>query len=180
MVLLIILLTLVVFMGIIGFTSEPDGWRLDGAGVEMFTTAVILGIPFIVIQGIGLASRSSEENVTYSVPIVSLNDGKGMKGTISGGLFVIRGEFQDTQHFSYYRKDPNGSYLLEKRPAEASSIWLDATAETARVDVTDKVYKCKGGSTWWFLGCGSPSPEFVHADFHVPANSIVNQFLDAE
>lgn len=164
---------------IVYFNGDWDA--SDEAAMAFFICFFVFGIPWLILQGYGMATRSKSENITYPVPIVTLNDGKGMKGRISGGMFVIRGSFEDTQHFSYYRKEADGSFLLEKRPATASKIWLDATPETARVDITDKVYTCKGGATWWFVGCGQPDNSFVAANFHIPADSIINEFeLDAE
>lgn len=179
MVLLIILIvisaiiTVVVFMG----ADDWDRW---------FTTTLAfimsISVSIVILLTVNAAGYEITKTVTPSVhshSIVSLNDGTGISGTISGGIFITRGQINDTQHFSYYIRNENGSFNLEKRSADQSTIYTDATAETARVDITDTVTTCT--PRWWLL-CNTEVKkiEFAHADFHVPAGSIINEFeLDA-
>lgn len=181
MIFFIILLIVTLIIG--GWIGYESGWgNFEDTFIGVLLAFTLYAGCFVILQMIGAVISTTTKEVTYPVPIVTLNDGKGMKGRISGGMFVIRGSFEDTQHFSYYRKEADGSFLLEKRPATASKIWLDATAETARVDITDTVYGCEPKHWWVVWGCGDGRPAtFVRADFHIPADSIVNEFeLDAE
>lgn len=180
MALLIILLVASVLVASLMAFIEIFDRFIVFVGVLVVCLIVSGGI-FGVFQAIGWSKGVKVENVTYPVKIVSLNDGTGIEGSLYSGLFVTRGSINDTQHFSYYRDTGNGGYALEKRDAGASTIHLDATPATARVDVTDEVTTCSKEKSWWYIGCNSSSAVFVHADFHVPINSIKNEFeLDAQ
>lgn len=159
------------------YCRTPD--YLDNFMSYLFVTGFIVSMLYLGTQFfLGLAHMKSE-NVTYSQQLVSLNDGTGIEGRFSGGIFVSRGYVDDTQHFSYYRVIAPGQFALDKRNAQQSTIWTDATAETARVDITDKVYSCT--TTWYSTWCITQPNEFVHADFHVPNDAIKSEFeLDAK
>ena len=142
------------------------------------TFALLLPIPLIA-TAIGSSINQVSTNVTYSQPLASLKDGTGVEGRFSGGLFITRGYVNDTQHFAYYRVVALNQYVLEKRSATQSTIWTDATIETARVDITDKIYTCE--PTWYMAYCVPNDNEFAHADFHIPAGSVEETYeLDAQ
>lgn len=177
MTLLLIMLIISVLFGV--FMAWDDYERGITFFVSAFITFMILFLPFLGLQYWGSLKYEKVENVTYSQKIVSLNDGTGVEGSGYGGMFVYRSYIADTQHFSYYREVGPSQYVLEKRDAGASTIHADATLETARLDITDGVWSCQ--STWWYVCVGQRPNYFVHADFHVPADSIKNDFtLDAQ
>lgn len=180
MILFLIFVGIAITIGIIAaIVDEYDKWDSFFAGT--FISGIALTVVFMFVQLFGLGMNTKVEEVKYSVPIVSINDGTGVEGQMYGGLFVTRGYINDTQHFSYYKNNGNGSYSLEKREADRSVIIPDATPETARLDITDSITTCK--TTWWSMLCQSPNPSgiYVHGEFHVPANSIKNEFeLDAQ
>lgn len=188
MVLIIILLSIVILTSLINtvrYTSplSTSLKRYYTSKVEVFfdtfITMLLFTIAFYIFSQVLLGVLNTKsENVTYSQQLVSVNDGTGVDGKVSGSIFIISGKVEDTQHFSYYVKETNGSYRLDKRSAQKSSIWQDSTPETARVDVTDTISKCN--TTWYSTFCFKTPTELVHADFHIPANSIKEDFvLDA-
>ncbi len=178
MVLMFILLGLIVVVPILYAVSE-DYHFWDDYGIAFMVCLCIFGGIFAITNVIGGIVHTSTHNTQYTQKIVSINDGTGIKGSISGGLFIIRGGIGDTQHFSYYRDADNGSFSLEKRDATQSSIFPDATPETATVTITDSITTCTG--SWWSVLCFKVPNTFVHADFHVPAGSIKNEYsLDAQ
>lgn len=147
--------------------------------VGAFLSLCVGGLILIFAQGLGNALAQRSTDVTYSQPLANLKDGTGIEGQFYGGLFVRRGYVQDTQVFSYYRVVAPNQYSLENRDARQSTVWTDATPETARVDITDRVYSCE--PTWYLIECSPKPNEFVHANFHVPADSIEQKFeLDAQ
>ena len=144
-----------------------------------FISGILWGFVLVVSQMIAGAVQLRSEEVTYSQPLASLKDGTGVEGQFYGGLFMRRGYIQDTQVFSYYRVVAPNQYVLEKRNADQSTIWTDATNETARVDITDRVFSYE--PAWYLMGAPKKGNEFVHANFHVPAGSVEQTFeLDAQ
>lgn len=184
MTLFLIVVAVLIAIWVIGFhmnkKREISQWRRE----ESNTAVVMLSIAaaflsLLIVNVIGVGVVTTAKDVTYSQKLVSIKDGTGIEGNIYGGLFVMRGQINDTQNFSYYRVNENGSFSLDKRTATQSTIWQDATPQTARVDVTDRVYGCE--PTWWAVMCQFQNNEFVHADFHVPGESIKQDFtLDAQ
>lgn len=178
MILLFLLLAVVIVSTLITYrVSQYEFERGSNAGTAFVVTGFISFIVFVVVQGVSynhIVTRS------YSLPIVSLQDGSEVQGSISGGLFVIRGQIGEKQYFSYYMKSSDGSYRLDKRIAEQSSIWTDATAQTARVDIRDTARSCRPD---WYVICDPNADktwDFSHADFHVPPGSIKESYeLDA-
>jgi hypothetical protein len=180
MIVIFILLILVITVGVIMFINGYD-WAekflgllfgLFIGGVLAVGVAVILGI-------VGQVVNTTKTVSHYSQKIVSLQDGSQVQGSMSGGLFLVRGQIGETQYFSYYRQTGENTFNLDKRETGASNIITDATAETARVDITDEISVCR--STWWSICDEKPTGISVHADFHVPANSVKNDFeLDAQ
>lgn len=158
-----------------GIGDRIGNFILFGIIGSVFAILILL-----VVNGVGSAFMQADTNTTYTQKLASLKDGTGIQGDFYGGLFVSRGQIGDTQNFSYYVDNGNGSYRLDKRDATQSTIWQDASAGDAHVDITDTIHSCKPAN-WWFLGCGEPTGTFVHADFHVPADSIKQDFeLDAQ
>lgn len=180
MILLFIFIAVVILAGIIGYAVSDSSWDRGGDGfMAAVAVGMIFGIPLLFLNLYGMAKNTTEKEVQYDIPIVSLQDGSQVEGSISGGLFVIQGTIGETQYFSYYKNNGNNTYSLEKREADRSVIVPDATPATAYVHVTDALKHCE--RTWWSFFCEADSGRFVHADFHVPANSIKNDFvLDAQ
>lgn len=183
MILLLICIAIVIGFGVYGAAKVEPGYynkpdRVDGFMAWFVGALMIVGCLYLLSQTfLGMLNVTSTQ-VTYTQKLVSLNDGKGLEGQIYGGVFMTTGYVNDTQHFAYYREVAPGQYALDKRDARQSTILTDATAETARVDITDTVYDCK--TTWYSTWCFANPAEFTHADFHVPANSIKESFeLDA-
>jgi hypothetical protein len=191
MILFFILMALVLVATVIGTIKGADDfadWRNNGPSVLNYIQAFFLwgflslftALAFFAVQqsiASTLAQRGSD--VTYSQQLATLKDGTGIEGQFYGGLFVSRGYVADTQVFSYYRVVAPNQYVLEKRNATQSTIWTDATNETARVDITDRVFTCE--KTWYLSYCEAKPNEFVHANFHVPAGSIEQKYeLDAQ
>lgn len=182
MILLYILLALCVIISTIAAVKEYEYWGLGLASVTFAFTGIFTGaismLILVAASGIGQSMNTTQSSTTRSENLVSIQDGKGIDGKFYGGLFLTRGYIQDTQQFSYYQKNGNGSYKLDKRPADRSTIWMDATPETARVDITDSIYTCTEG--WWYF-CPAQRGEFAHADFHIPPGSIKEEYtLDTQ
>lgn len=178
MTLLIIILVLIVIITI-GGTIIADYDRVVTFFMSFFLSGVVGGIIFMVINVVGYNATKKVDLTTYSIPLASLNDGTGVEVQFRGGLFLRRGYIQDTQHYSYYQKNENGSYNLQKRPADASTIWQDVAPENARVDITDKVTTCV--PSWYVICSDKPIVEFSSANFHVPEGSIGEEYeLDAQ
>jgi heme/copper-type cytochrome/quinol oxidase subunit 2 len=179
-----IIVAVLIATWLIGFRinkkREISQWRREESNTAVVMISIAVAFcTLLVVNVIGIAVISTAKDVTYSQKLVSIKDGTGIEGSVYGGFFVMRGQINDTQNFSYYRVNDNGSFSLDKRAAPQSTIWQDATPETARVDVTDRVYGCE--PTWWAVLCQNQANEFVHADFHVPGESIKNDFtLDAQ
>lgn len=159
------------------YHSEPD--YIDSFLTWFFWALLLIGTLWLCSQVYFGFVNTKNTEVSYSQPLASLNDGTGIEGKFSGSLFLSRGYVDDTQNFSYYIKNGDGSYALNKRDATRSTIWQDATTETARVDITDSISTCEG--TWYSILCFKQPNEFLHAHFHIPPNSIANEFsLDAQ
>lgn len=176
MVLFYILCLIVLLIGYWGW--KEDGF--NGLSAGLFFGGMIASCIFLGVQVIGQSITDKHEDVTFPLQLASLNDGTEVKGTGGGGLFVSSMRIQDTQHFAYYRKTDTGGYVLEKRDANASTIYTDATQETARVEITDDKVTCQ--DSWWIV-CFSDKPRqtFKHANFHIPPGSIKEEFnLDAQ
>lgn len=178
---LIIILAIVVFIIALVCALSADEW--DGPVATFlivgFIGTIIAMFIAVIVSMVGYETTKKVTENTYPVQLASLNDGTGVEGKFRGGLFISRGYIADTQHYSYYAKNPNGSFNLQKRPADASTIWQDATPETARVDITDRVTTCE--PKWWMLCDKTPKVEFARADFHVPEGSIGEEYrLDAQ
>ena len=188
MILLYILAGVAILAAIIGafkgiqdydWEEQTVGERIAGFFLYGIGAGVVLGMVFMLAQVYGQTTGQKPTDVTYSQQLVSIKDGTGVEGRFSGGLFVSRGYIQDTQVFTYYRVVAPGQYSLDKRNATQSVIVTDATADTARVDITDRVYTCE--PTWYMPHCQPKANEFVWASFHVPADSIQQTYeLDAQ
>lgn len=182
MILIGILCIIALVIGALGLVFEKPKCLEAKADVfsKWFATAAFILFLFYAFSQFALAViNTKREEVTYRQNLVSLQDGKGLSGTISGGVFIMRGQVNDTQYFSYYVRNDDGSYRLDKRDATKSTIWQDATPKTAYVDITDAVHNCK--TTWYSTWCLIEAPEFVRADFHIPPESIQEDFqLDAQ
>lgn len=185
--LIIIGLLIVLIFGIIGAVIGYDEWddwssdkhRVKGFFLWVLVSGIITGGLVFLIMGIASSFLPQPHDTTYSQPLASLSDGKGVQGTFYGSFFLRRGQLGDTQNFSYYRVVAPNQYVLEKRDAVASTIWTDADAGTAHVDITDRSFSCQ--PTWYTIFCDIPATQFIHADFHVPAGSIQETFeLDAQ
>lgn len=148
--------------------------------VTMFAISLVVslftgGCFLLIVNDAGYEVHKSVRHQTYNQPIASLGDGQGIQGSFHGGIFVSYGQIGDTQQYSYYLRNANGSFNLMRRPADQSTIYTDTPPSRAYVRVTDKVTTCR--PTWWLL-CDPTSreAEFEHADFHIPAGSIANDF----
>jgi len=180
MTLAIILLALYIGSILLAIFGSDDWDRGLNTLAAFLLGGFLLFITLVTTNAVGYENTKKVTTTTHTHSIVSLNDGTGIAGSVRGGLFVIRGQINDTQHFSYYVRNEDGSFKLEKRAAEQSTIHTDATPEAARIDVTDKITSCT--AKWWLLCDESQKTvEFSHADFHVPQDSLVNDFsLDAQ
>lgn len=179
MLLIIIAACLVVVITLLSawaFWDDYDKWSsIFGA---FFVSGLLLATAVLAVNVIAMGFTSTRDPVNYTQQLVSIKDGTGIEGQIYGGLFVTQGYVQDTQVFSFYRKEGAG-FVLDKRNADRSTVFQDATPETARVDITDSYLNCH--PSWFQILCPDPAGQFEHANFHVPANSIKQDFvLDAQ
>lgn len=174
-------LSVIIITIIARFTNRNElPYKRSENTFTVYFIGLMMSLMFLLLVNISsLSITARSENITYSQPIVSLNDGKGIEGSVTGGFFVMSAQIGDTQNFAYYRKNDNGSLSLDKRTAPQSTIWQDAAPETAHIDVTDRIWSCK--PTWYAVLCTYNQNEFIHADFHIPPNSIKQSFeLDAQ
>lgn len=178
MILLIILAMFwVLCIAFFAWIDECD--RFGGAGLGFILGFCASAVVIVIAMGLGSAFQHPTHLTTHRHTLVTLNDGSSTHGSLYGSVFVVMGQVDQQQEFRYYLKDGDGSFRLERRAADKSKIFPDATQKTAHVDITDKVTTCK--PAWWYLCGPTPDVEFVHADFHVPVGSIVNDFkLDAQ
>lgn len=177
MVLLIILCCIALILAIL--VAINDEWEPALAFVgTLLASAFISFLILLIVNGIGYQIVKEESYSSYSIKLASLTDGTGIEGKISGGIFISRGYIKDTQNYSYYAKNNDGSFNLQKRDADKSTIWQDVSPDNAHVLITDKIEKCS--PRWWLLLCGEEKKSFYKADFHVPEGSITNEYrLDA-
>jgi len=174
MFLSIVVIVIIEFVRMGGNLLQKFGNGLLGF---LFSFVLLMSL-FIIVSSIGAAVNTKEVPTTHPIKLASIADGTGIEGRFYGGFFIQRASINDTQHFAYYQKNDNGSYKLDKLPADQSTIWMDATPETARVDVTDAIFECTDG--WWYI-CSPRPNEFRRADFHIPLGSIKEEFkLDAQ
>lgn len=171
------------------FNKEKYWWR---SGETKFTVFMswftiflsIFSLLYIIAQIFGWVYYTKTETVSYDVKIVSLQDGSQINGQFSGSHFVMRGNINQVEYFQYYKDNQNGSFSLDKKEADRSIIIPDATSETAYVKIIDEItsYKPPKDSGWWLMPSNrSNTGIYVHGEFHVPANSIQNNFvLDAK
>lgn len=176
---LLIILGLISIVGSILYARSESWDMFDDFTSGLLFSGVLLGMVFLLVQLFTYeGSLTKRPNITTQ-KIVSLNDGTGIEGRFSGGLFVMSGYINDTQHFAYYRELAPNTYMLEKRNATTSAIHTDATPETAHLDLSEEVTICK--RHWYNLCDEKPHVTFIHANFHVPPNSVQNTFnLDAQ
>lgn len=175
---LLLIIAILALAWVIWWASYDMG--IGGFFFGVFFGGLIIGLLFLLIQTGIYEVTANVHQEKHTEKIVSLADGKGVEGQIGGGIFIMSGYIQDTQHFAYYREKAPNAYTLEKRDAGASTIHTDATPETARVEITDNIKTCEP-SIWQICWGTPPTASFAHADFHVPANSIKQQFeLDAQ
>jgi hypothetical protein len=160
------------------FGAVINDWhRGEGAAAGLFVGFVITVFGFMCLQFIGMATQQKSEQVTYRVELASLRDGSETEGH----FYLHRGQIGEVAYFSYYRGNGDGSYSLDKKEADRSVVIPDATPETAHVMITDDIHTCM--PSWWFVTCPTPNVSgiYVHGDFHVPADSIKQDFvLDAQ
>ncbi len=156
--------------------SFYDRW--DSFSFSFVLNMFIFGLLYVLSQLIGMAINTYEIPEHHETRIVSLQDGSQIHGDFSGGLFLSRGSIDQVEYFSYYKDNGDGSYSLEKQIASASVIIPDATPETARLVSDSVLIHCE--YKWWSTWCSPDRGEYRRGEFHVPANSIKNDFvLDA-
>lgn len=165
-----------------GKRREDDFWYADDFFSAIMVMFFVTGIPFAIFQLGHYGSAHKVENVTYDIKLASLADNSQLNGRIRGGMFAVRGTINEVEYFSFYKANGDGSYSLDKKEADRSVVFPDATPETAYVRITDEITTCKQEAKWYNLGgCDSTSGIYVRGEFHVPEGSIANDFaLDAQ
>lgn len=171
-----IIVGFIVLCAIIGVICN-DWDRGEGFLIGGFVGFVIAIIGFMVLQFVGMATQQKTEQVTYRVDLASLRDGSETEGH----FYLHRGQIGEVAYFSYYKNNGNNTYSLDKKEADRSVVIPDATPQTAHAMITDEIHTCM--PNWWFVACPEPAVSgiYLHGDFHVPADSIKQDFvLDAQ
>jgi len=143
----------------------------------MFT--MLSAFIFGVIQITGLDINQQEKIVNYTVKIVSLKDNSQINGS---GSLLSKINIDEKEYFSFYKVNTDGSYSMDKKITRNSVIIPDATPENSYINITDKITWSSLKNCWWFIFEDTTEHgDYLHGEFHVPANSIKNDYvLDAE
>lgn len=141
----------------------------------MFLSAFIFG----TIQLVGFNINRQEKIVNYTVKIVSLKDNSQINGS---GSLLSKVNIDEKEYFLFYKVNTDGSYSIDKKIAANSVIIPDATPDNSYIKITDKITWSSLKNNWWFIFQDSTEHgDYLHGEFHVPANSVKNDYiLDAE
>lgn len=102
----------------------------------------------------------------------ALGDNQQLRGSLSGGIFVVRGVFEGTAGYTYYQK-VNGGYELKNVPAQHAVVYEDEEVEPY-VRQRNCVQQMPEQYKHWFwkvkVGCDTKE----QFSFHIPQGSITN------
>lgn len=158
-----ILFTLIVIIcAAIGAFLMYDGWieEIFLGGIIGALCGLIPAAIIVIMLAVPLTTTESRKT-----PIAALGDGS----SISGRFYLGSGTIDEKMVFNYYA-DNGGSYSLMQAGAEISSIVED---DGKYVETSVKVTP----SRWYTFGMET----VTHVTFHVPKNSVKNNYiLDAQ
>jgi len=145
----------------------------------LFVFGFMAAFVFGAIQLVGYNIGIKEKVVEYTVKIVSLKDNTR---TEASGSLLTKVNLDERDYFSFYKVNQDGSYSIDKKIVENSVIIPDATPETSYIKITDKITSNSMKNSWWYISQDDTyRGEYLHGEFHVPANSVKNDYiLDAE
>jgi len=176
-----LIIILIVISIIISAILANHNWGFQfGEFIIWFMLFVMLSVVlFSVIQLLGCNINRQEKIVNYTVKIVSLKDNSQINGS---GSFLSRINIDEEEYFSFYKVNADGSYSMDKKITRNSVIIPDATPENSYIKITDKITWNSLKNNWWFIFEDTTEHgDYLHGEFHVPANSIKNDYvLDAE
>ena len=130
--------------------------QFDWLFIFILAVACILFLPGIYM---GLLPY---QHTTETVQIYSLNS----EWSISGMFYLGSGTRDQSPQYTYYVKNPDGSYTLEWCPVKGSNLFMDTNSNP--FVIKHIIYKD------YIWGKGNEIVE--NAEFHVPNNTIVQKY----
>lgn len=112
-------------------------------------------------------------------PIICANDGSSVTGSISGGIFYVRGSISEESVYIYYYQLEDGGFKQGSVPAEPTTIYYIKDGEIPRVETVET-------RQYYMDYNDDPPTEGYHVErteykIYVPEGSIVNAYqFDAQ
>ncbi len=150
-------------------------WSFLSSNVGLFVFDFILG--FIFAMGFFFFSDVIGDNITksdvdYELNVVSMKD-----NTLGiGYYYLFGGSYQENQYYFFYKRLDDGTYQLDKIPAEYAYIHEEnRTDGLIKVDAT-RIKRNGGFTNWQFMLFGYERVQVNRYDVFIPSGSIKREF----
>jgi hypothetical protein len=140
---------------------------------------LLIGVAIGMVMASGCISSYHSRTLSTQLSderIVSLDLGNQLHGS----FFLGTGSINERTYYYYYRAEADGSYTLQKAPADFSKIFMDTTPAMAHIITLNGdlyPYNCRDGLS--DIQCKLAGDEYVWFktyEFHVPVGTIIERY----